>query len=87
MPLYPKPHSQEWFEALEKFNPMQAAIVKQVVATIGRLDVCSICGDNPAKDYKLIAKGLPEDAVATIRLCDDCLNMREHMYKEKYDLL
>jgi hypothetical protein len=82
MPLYPKPHSPDWFRALEAFNPAQAAATKQIIALAGRDDVCSICGDHPAKDYQLASKHLDSNAVATIRLCDDCRNIRTRMYGE-----
>jgi hypothetical protein len=76
MPLYLKPHSPEWFAALEAFDPVQAAQTHQILSLAGRDDVCSVCGDDPAKDYKLVAEGLDSKAVATIRLCDDCFKIR-----------
>lgn len=75
MPLFPKPHSPEWFGALASFNPQQAAHTETIVKAAGSPEVCSVCGDNPAQDYKL-TNDLPPEAVATIRLCDDCLGMR-----------
>lgn len=75
MTYYYKPHSPEWFEALAAFNPMQAAMTKQMIAMSGRDDVCSVCGDDPAIDYKLNGS-LPEKAVGTLRLCDDCHEIR-----------
>lgn len=84
MPLYLKPHSPEWFAALKTFNPMQAAATERVVKLAGNSDVCSVCGDDPAKDYKLVAENLPQKAVATIRLCDDCLKIRCSMQGESY---
>jgi len=41
---YLKPHSPEWFAALEKVNPTQAAQTTQILSLAGRDDVCSICG-------------------------------------------
>jgi hypothetical protein len=84
MPLYPKPHSPDWFRALEAFNPAQAATIKQIVDLAGRVDVCSMCGDDPANDYQLVGEHLERDAVATVRLCDDCRLLRESMYAEKF---
>ena len=72
MPVYPTPHSEEWFEALHKFSPRQAEMPRAIVNAAGRMDVCSICGDQPAADYELVDPTLDNDAVATIRLCDDC---------------
>ena len=78
MALCPKPHSPEWFTALELFNPMQATITRQIISLSGREDVCSICGDEDSKDYKLVGEELPPDSVATIRLCEDCRKIRHN---------
>ncbi|MFI4976344.1 MAG: hypothetical protein ACHP84_17560 [Caulobacterales bacterium] len=72
MAIYARPHSAEWFAALEVFNPRQAAITRTIIELAGRDDVCSVCGDDPASDYRLTAQDLSDDAVATLRLCDDC---------------
>ena len=45
------PHSTPWFEALVRFNPDQVAHTAAIVRMAGRLDVCSVCGDDPAADY------------------------------------
>lgn len=85
MPIYPVPHSPEWFAALEKFNSGQAAHSAQIIKRAGRSDVCSICGDSPTLDYKIVGDNLPDKAVATIRLCEDCRAIRERMYRETYE--
>ena len=53
MPSYSEPHSQEWFAALQKFNPQQAAMTSKIIELAGRLDVCSICGDEQSIVYTL----------------------------------
>lgn len=69
------PHSPEWFAALREWNPYQAEMTGMIVESEGRLDVCSICGDEPAPIYRV--KGTPPPgSMATIRLCDDCLEIR-----------
>jgi hypothetical protein len=65
-----KPHTPEWFAALEKKNPMQAAMTRQVISLAGSDNVCSICGDEEASDYRV--ETLPD----TIRLCEDCLGIQ-----------
>jgi len=91
-PLSPKspadlvPQSAEWFAALEKFNPMQAAQTRFIVEAEGSVDVCSICGDSPAKNYRLVGHALPTDAVCTLRLCNDCWGIRRGMYTESFGL-
>lgn len=70
------PHTPEWFAALERFDARQASITEQVVSLAGSEDVCSVCGDTPAHDHEIV-KPVPVDgAVATVRLCDHCLDMR-----------
>jgi hypothetical protein len=80
------PHSTEWFAALERYNPAQAAHTHLIVESERRLDVCSICGDTPAKDYRLVGHALPADAVRTLRLCNDCWGIRRGMYTESFGL-
>jgi hypothetical protein len=87
MALYPKPHSAEWFTALQGFNPQQAAATRQVLKSAGREDVCSVCGDDPASELKIFGDKLPANAVASIRLCDDCRRLRGSMHGENYEPL
>lgn len=82
---YHRPHSDEWFQALEACNPVQAEVTRRTIAVAGRDDVCSICGDQPANDYQVTGEDLDDDAVATIRLCADCRGIREQMYSERFD--
>lgn len=81
------PHSPEWFDALESANPEQANATRQILTATGRSDVCSVCGDVPAKDYKIkdVQLGLGIDA--TIRLCGDCLSIRSTMHGESFEEL
>jgi hypothetical protein len=78
MAIYLIPHSDEWFSALEKFNPDQAAHSRLIIERARRLDICTVCGDDPASDYKLVHPEPVRDAVATIRLCRDCRMLREN---------
>lgn len=75
MAHYCTPHSEEWFKALEAFNPAQAAMTRQIISMAGSSEVCSVCGDDPAQDFKL-SVALPPGAVGTLRLCDDCHEIR-----------
>jgi hypothetical protein len=76
MPFYFTPHTPEWFRAMQDFDPVKAEIAKDAIASSGRAEVCSICGDLPADDYQIIDRYMPSNAVATIRLCDDCLRFK-----------
>jgi hypothetical protein len=77
MAIYLKPHTEEWFVALVNFDPMQAAMTRTAIKTAGSTEVCSVCADDPAKDYQIDAASIPNDAVATLRLCEDCLGIRK----------
>ncbi|MGN6739117.1 YiiX/YebB-like N1pC/P60 family cysteine hydrolase [Dyella sp.] len=70
------PHTDEWFAALSRWNPAQAKMTRFVLEDAGRKDVCSVCGDNPAEDYRLDEGHRPAGGVDTLRLCDDCLQIR-----------
>src|SRR6266850_4950383 len=47
------PHSPEWFAAQQLWDPPKAAQTKFMIEAAGREDVCSVCGDDPAQDYRL----------------------------------
>lgn len=74
---YLRPHTPEWFAALEVWDPPQAAMTRKAIELGGSPDVCSICGDDPARDYRLEEALRPAGGVDTLRLCDDCLNIRQ----------
>jgi len=75
-PSYLVPHTAEWFAALEVWDPPKAAMARMAIATGGSVDVCSVCGDDPARDYRLEEPFRPPAGVDTLRLCDDCLDIR-----------
>lgn len=70
------PHTDEWFAALSQWNPVQAMMTRAILQTAGRQDVCSVCGDDPARDYRLDERYRPPSGVDTLRLCGDCLQIR-----------
>ena len=62
------------------FDDGQLGLVKAAVTTFvidqeGRDDVCSVCGDDPALDYRLEKPLRPAGGPDTLRLYDDCLEM------------
>ena len=79
MPNYLKPHTAAWFDALEKQNPKLANQTREVISKAGNNEVCSICGDEPAKDYQLQSEQVTTEMVETLKLCDDCLEIRKSM--------
>ena len=82
MPHYFTPHTPEWFRAQKAFAPAKAAMTQVAVRFGANLNVCSICGDEPAQDYQLIDEFMEDDALATIRLCDDCLRIKKAIHRE-----
>lgn len=78
-PVVEHPHSEEWFEELERQDPMKAAITRAAIQAMGRADCCSICGDDPAIPYRLQEPYLPGERVLTLRLCDECVEIRASM--------
>lgn len=70
------PHTPEWFSALEQWDPPKAMMTRNIIKLSGRSDICSICGDDPAKDYRLVEELRPPGGVDTLRLCDDCVEIR-----------
>jgi Permuted papain-like amidase enzyme, YaeF/YiiX, C92 family len=71
-----RPHTPEWFEALAIWNPVQAAHTRRVIESSGTPNVCSVCGDDPARDYRLEESHRSPAGVDTLRLCDDCVRIR-----------
>ncbi len=69
-----RPHTREWFALLREWNPKQAAMTEAAIQTAGSSDVCSVCADDPARDYALVS--MPAAGPGTLRLCDDCFRMR-----------
>jgi len=70
------PHSKEWFAALAKFDPQQAAATRKIVKSAGSDQVCSLCGDRPASDYEVADKWFDPATPVTFRLCEDCMSIR-----------
>lgn len=71
-----KPHSEEWFAALQLRNPTQATMTRATLAAAGSANVCSICGDDPATDVRLVEDGIRLQDSLTFKLCDDCREIR-----------
>lgn len=84
MPDDLKPHTPEWFTALKKTNPRQAAQTEAILAAAGSEDVCSICGDEESTDYRLASEQAGATLVSTLRLCKDCLGIRRSMHRENF---
>ena len=69
-----RPHTPEWFASLRGWDPVQAAMAEAATMATGSLDVCSVCADDPVRDYALVS--MPVAGPGTLRLCDDCFRIR-----------
>ncbi len=69
-----RPHTPEWFASLREWDPKQAAMTEAAIQMTGSSDVCSVCADDPARDYALVS--MPAAGPGTLRLCDDCFRIR-----------
>jgi hypothetical protein len=70
------PHSPEWFAAMTRRDPRQATMTRMVIDAAGSSDVCSICGDDPALDFRLDEPGADVVHPLTLKLCIDCVSIR-----------
>ncbi|MFC4237717.1 hypothetical protein ACFOY8_21115 [Thalassospira xianhensis] len=79
-----EPHSTDWFELMDKWDPVTAQQIRYVVQQVSTTEVCGICGDTPAEDYRLAPEQRPKGGIDTYRLCDDCLDIRSRLHGENY---
>lgn len=68
-----RPHTPEWFASLREWNPQQTAMAEAAIKATGSLDVCTVCADDPVRDYALV--NIPAAGPGTLRLCDDCFRI------------
>lgn len=73
------PHTPEWFASMEVWDPVKAVQTRYVISDASRDDVCSVCGDDPAADYRLEKMFRPPGGPDTLRLCEDCVVIRKNM--------
>jgi hypothetical protein len=69
-----RPHTPEWFASLREWNPKQAAMAEAAIQAMGSSDVCSVCADDPVRDYAMVS--MPNAGPVTLRLCDECFRIR-----------
>lgn len=49
-------------------------MTEAAIKVAGSLDICTVCADEPARDYVLLR--MPAAGPGTLRLCDDCFHIR-----------
>lgn len=82
---YVTPHTDEWFEELGKYNSQQVSQTRQIISMAKSAEVCSVCGEPPIGDFHVVNSPMPKKEYSTIRLCEDCLDIRKNMHGEKLE--
>lgn len=59
-------------------------MTKKIIDLAGNAEVCSVCGDYTAADYKVVGVMFALGTDATIRLCDDCRDIRTETQEESF---
>jgi hypothetical protein len=73
------PHTPYWWWVIDKVEPQLAALSRLAVALEGNTEVCTSCGDHPASLYRLVNGADTMPGVPSLRLCDDCIDIRRGM--------
>ncbi|WP_194456388.1 YiiX/YebB-like N1pC/P60 family cysteine hydrolase [Bradyrhizobium sp. CCBAU 53421] len=74
-----EPHTEYWWSLIDRVEPKLAVLSRHAVSVEGRTDICSTCGDDPAKPYRVVNGAEHMPGVPSLRLCDDCLEIRRGM--------
>lgn len=69
------PHSELWFLIVDRVEPRLGAIARHSIRSASSTEVCSSCSD-PAHDYRLANGADAMPGVPSLRLCDDCVEIR-----------
>ncbi len=74
------PHSPYWYSMVDRVEPNLAALSRHAVAAEGSSNVCSSCGDQPTETYRVVNGAETMPGVPSLRLCEDCHQIRQEMY-------
>ncbi len=74
-----EPHTPYWWSVIDRVEPQLAALCRHAVASEGSANVCTSCGDQPASSYRLVNGAETMPGVPSLRLCDDCIEIRRGM--------
>ncbi len=69
------PHSDLWFLAVDRVEPLLGVIARMSIEQEGSVEVCSSCGD-AARDYRIANADEAMPGVPSLRLCEDCVAIR-----------
>lgn len=67
-----EPHQSAWLAAAQRADPAFAAMVRYTLHCEGHADICTICGDVPLGDFRVIEALVTPRGVPTLRLCGGC---------------
>lgn len=70
------PHSEQWFSIVDRVEPALGQIARLSIHHMKSLEVCSACCD-PAEDYLLVNAAEMMPGVPSLRLCVDCVEIRQ----------
>lgn len=76
---WPDPHTPAWYAQMLRVHPPAAFVAQAQTERTGRVDGCSVCGDTPAPIYDAV-----DAPHHSIRLCGDCLRIREAFHDERF---
>lgn len=71
-----QPHSEQWYLIVDRVEPNLAALTRLNVKAEGQVEVCSSCGDQPSASYRVVNGAQSMPGVPSLRLCNDCLEIR-----------
>ena len=74
-----EPHTPYWWSVIDRVEPRLAALSRHAVSSEDSTDVCSSCGDHPAYPYRVVNGAETMPGVPSLRLCDDCIEIRRGM--------
>lgn len=70
------PHSDLWFSIVDRGEPQLGALARMSIAQENSVEVCYSCGD-PANDYRIANADEAMPGVPSLRLCQDCVSIRQ----------
>ena len=82
-----EPHCAYWYSIVDRVEPNLAALSRSAVAAEGSTEVCSSCGDQPTTAYRMVNGAQAMLGVPSLRLCEDCVEIRRGMGNELMSFL
>ncbi|WP_168331792.1 YiiX/YebB-like N1pC/P60 family cysteine hydrolase [Rhizobium leguminosarum] len=77
-----EPHTPAWFATVDRVEPKLGMMARASISVAKSLHVCSLCADEPVTDYRLVNGARAMPGVPSLRLCDDCIEIRRGFGEE-----